>query len=130
MPTSKELTDRFIRAYNARDRMAIRAMLAPVLEYVRPGGARLTTPDEVMAQYERDWAMLRNSSVEVRALLETDESIMAEITAVATTIDGRSLTFEAAIAHRWHEGRLVRYRAYVDPLPPDVLDAISSKHRG
>jgi hypothetical protein len=130
MPTSKELTNRFIRAANARDRMAIRAMLTPVLEYVRPGGPRLTTPDEVMAQYERDWAMLRSSSVEGRALLEADESIMAEVTLVATTIDGRCLTVESVIAHRWHEGRLVRYRAYVDPLPPDVLDAISSKHRG
>src|SRR5262249_22105721 len=130
MPTPKELTDHFIRAYNARARVAIRAMLAPVLGYVRPGGARLTTPDEVMAQYERDWAMLRSSSVEVRAFLENDESIMAEVTLVATTIDGRSLAVESVIAHRWHEGRLVRYRAYVDPLPPDVLDAISSKHRG
>src|SRR5262249_30813399 len=106
MPTSKELTDRFIRAYNARDRMALRAMLAPVLEYVRPGGAILSTPDEVMAQYERDAAMLRSSSVEVRVFLEVDESVMAEIMCVATTIDGRSLSFGAAIAHRWHQGQL------------------------
>ena len=54
MPTPKELTERFIRAYNSRDRVAIRAMLAPVLDDVRPGGTALTTPDEVMAQYERD----------------------------------------------------------------------------
>jgi hypothetical protein len=53
---------------------------------------------------------------------------MVEITAVATTVDGQSLAIQAAIAHRWHEGRLVRHRAYFDPLPPDVSDAISSKH--
>ena len=126
MPTSKELTDRFIRAYNARDKVAIRAMLAPVLEYVRPGGGTLTTPEEVVAQYERDWAMLSSSKVDVPAVLEAEESIMAEIT-IHATARGRSLAVEAAIAHRWHEGRLVRYRLYLDPLPPEVSGSTSAE---
>ena len=58
--------------------------------------------------------MRRSSTVEVRTLLEADESIMAEITAVATTIDGRSLALEGP--------------SHI--LPRDVLDDISSKHGG
>jgi hypothetical protein len=119
MPTPKELSDRFIRAYNERDRVAIRELLPPVLEYVRPGGGKLTTAEEVMAQYERDWAVLSSSSVEVRELLESDDGIMAEIT-IRATMKERSLSVEAVVAHRWRGGRLIRYRAYSDPLPADL----------
>jgi limonene-1,2-epoxide hydrolase len=119
MPTPKELSDRFIRAYNERDRVAIRNLLPPVLEYVRPGGGKLTTAEEVMAQYERDWAALSSSSVEVRELLESDDGIIAEIT-IRATMKERSLDVEAAVAHRWRGGRLIRYRLYSDPLPADV----------
>jgi ketosteroid isomerase-like protein len=116
MPTPKELTDRFMHAYNQRDRAAMRALLPPVLEYVRPGGGKLTTAEEVMAQYERDWAVLSSSSVEVRELVESGDGIIAEIT-LKVTMSGRSLSVEGVIAHRWRGGRLVRYRAYTDPLP-------------
>jgi limonene-1,2-epoxide hydrolase len=119
MPTPKELSDRFIRAYNERDRVAIRELLPPVLEYVRPGGGKLTTAEEVMAQYERDWAVLSSSSVEVRELLESDDGIMAEVT-LRATMKERSLSIEAVVAHRWRGGRLFRYRAYSDPFPADL----------
>ena len=119
MPTPKELTARFIHAYNQRDREALRALLAPVLEYVRPGGAKLTTAEEVMAQYERDWVVLSSSSVEVRELVESGDGIIAEIT-VKGTIGGRSLALEGVIFHRWRDGRLIRYRAYSDPLPAEL----------
>jgi ketosteroid isomerase-like protein len=119
MPTPKELTARFIHAYNQRDREALSALLAPVLEYVRPGGAKLTTAEEVMAQYERDWVVLSSSSVEVRELVESGDGIIAEIT-LKVTMSGRSLALEAVVAHRWRNGRLIRYRAYSDPLPAEL----------
>jgi ketosteroid isomerase-like protein len=119
MPTPKELTARFMHAYNQRDRVALRALLPPVLEYVRPGGGKLTTAEEVMAQYERDWVVLCSSSVEVRELVESGEGIIAEIT-INATMSGRSLAVEGVVAHRWRSGRLVRYRAYTDPLPVDL----------
>jgi hypothetical protein len=93
--------------------VAICALLPPVLEYVRPGGGRLTTAEEVMAQYERHWAALSSSSVEVRELLESDEGIIAEIT-IRATMKERSLSVEAVVAHRWRGGRLIRYRLYSD----------------
>lgn len=119
MPSSKDLTGRFMDAYNERDREALRAMLAPELEYVRPGGGTLRTADEVMAQYERDWAVMSRSSVEVRELFESGDGILAEIT-IRATINGRSIAVEAALAHRWRGGRLIRYRLYSDPLPVEV----------
>jgi ketosteroid isomerase-like protein len=119
MPTPKELSNRLIRAYNERDRVAIRQLLPPVLEYVRPGGGKLTTAEEVMAQYERDWAVLSSSRVEVRELLESDDGIMAEIT-LRVTMKERSLSVEAVVVHRWREGRLIRYRVYADPFPADL----------
>ena len=56
MPTPRELTGR----------EALRALLPPQLEYVRPGGGTLRTADEVIDQYEREWAVLSSSRVEVR----------------------------------------------------------------
>jgi ketosteroid isomerase-like protein len=108
-----------MHAYNERDRVALRALLPPVLEYVRPGGGKLTTAEEVMAQYERDWAVLSSSSVEVRELVESCDAIIAEIT-LKVTMSERSLALEGVLAHRWRDGRLVRYRAYTDPLPGDL----------
>jgi hypothetical protein len=126
MPTPKELSDRFIRAYNERDRVAICALLPPVFEHVRPGGGKLTTAEEVMAQYERDSAVLSRSSVEVRELLESDDGIIAEIT-IRATMKERSLSVEAVVAHRWRGGRLIRYRLSSDPLPADVAADVFSK---
>ena len=119
MPTPKEFTERFIYAYNHRDRAAIHALLSPVLEYVRPGGGKLTTAKEVMAQYERDWAVLSSSSVEVRDLVESGDGIIAEVT-IRATMSGRPLVVEGVVAHRWQGGRLIRYRVYSDPLPADL----------
>ena len=119
MPTPKELTTRYMHANNHRDREALRALLAPVLEFVRPGGGKLTTAEEVMAQYERDWAVLSSSIVEVRELVESSDGTIAEIT-IKATMSGRSFALEAVVAHRWRGGRLVRYRLYSDPFPADL----------
>jgi ketosteroid isomerase-like protein len=119
MPMPKELSDRYIRAYNERDRVAMRALLPPVLEFVRPGGGKLTSAEAVMAQYERDWAVLSSSSVEVRELFESDDGIIAEVT-LRVTMKERSLSVEAVVAHRWRGGRLIRYRVYSDPWPADL----------
>ena len=72
-----------------------------------------------MAQYERDWAVMSSSSVEVRDLVGFDDRIMAEIT-ITATINGRSRAIPAALVHQWRDGRLIRYRLYSDPLPGEV----------
>jgi len=118
-PTALELTLRFIDAHNRRDRAAMRAMLPSTLEYVRPGGGRLRTADEVMEQYEREWALMERSRASIREHLASDSEIRAEIT-IEATINGRSGAVEGAVTQRWSEGKLVRYRLYTDPVPAEV----------
>lgn len=128
MPIPTELSRRFIDAYNRRDRTALRELLAPDLDYVRPRGGRLRTAGEVMDQYERDWAVLEASSVEVRQMNESEDAIFAEITVHGTS--GReSLEWDAAIVHEWRDGLLVRYRLYSDP-PPDAVARVQPRPEG
>jgi ketosteroid isomerase-like protein len=119
MANARELTQRYVDAYNRRDRTAMRELLPATLEFVRPGGGSLRTADEVMAQYERDWAILERSRVAIRDLVESNDAILAEIT-VEGSLGGRSAAVEGVIVHRWRDGKLVRYRYYTDPLPDEV----------
>jgi ketosteroid isomerase-like protein len=128
MASAQELTLRFMDGFNNRDRSTMRALLAERLEYVRPGGGLLRTPDEVMAQYERDWELASVARVEVRDMLESGDSIMAEIT-VHATIGGQSESSEGALAHRWRDGKLVRYRLYADPFLADFAAVRTSAPR-
>ena len=66
-----------------------------------------------------EWAVMSSSRVEVRELFESDDGIIAEVT-IGATINGRSRSVEAAPAHRWVAGRLIRNRLYADPLPAEV----------
>jgi hypothetical protein len=116
MQTPSELSARFIEAYNQRNGERMRAMLAPTLEYVRSGGEVLRTSDQVMAQYERDWSMFTNSRAEIRSYVESSDDFFGEIT-IHATVGDHSVSVEGAVAHRWRDGKLVRYRAYLDPLP-------------
>ncbi len=120
MSTPAELTARFIIAFNGRDRAGLRDLLAPELEYIRPGGAVLTTPDAVLAQYEADWSQMSASRVEPQRVVVAGDDLMAEIT-IHSVIDGRPVALPGAIAHRWRDGRLVRYRLYTDRLS-SVMD--------
>ncbi len=115
MSTPAELTARFIAAFNARDRAMLRALLAPELEFIRPGGAVLTTAGAVLAQYEADWAMMSSSRVEPQQVIVSGDDLLAEIT-IHSVIDGQTVALPGAIAHRWRGGRLVRYRLYTDRL--------------
>lgn len=72
-----------------------------------------------MDQYERDWTVAASSRVELQHLIESDDGIMAEIS-IHATVNGRLLAVDGALAHRWRDGKLVRYRLYSAPLPPQV----------
>jgi ketosteroid isomerase-like protein len=106
----------FIDAYNQRDAEAMRAMLAPDIEYVRPGPEVLNGVDEVMARYAEEWSIFDESRVELRTIVESGSTIAAEITAFIRAGD-RELEMESAIVHEWSDDLMVRYRAYMDPPP-------------
>ena len=80
MPTPQELTGPFLDAFNQRDRLALRALLAPARVHARPAGGALGMAGEVMAQSERDRAVRSGSSVRVRELIESGDAIVAGIT--------------------------------------------------
>ncbi|NVM24024.1 MAG: nuclear transport factor 2 family protein [Desulfobacterales bacterium] len=116
LPTPLAQSQAFIDAYNRRDADALRALLAPDLEYVRPGPVTLTTTDEVMAQYEMDWSRFERSRVDIRSFVEADDTVAAEVT-ISASERGREAVVEAVVIHQWRNGRLIRYRAYFDPFP-------------
>lgn len=116
MQTPLEHSQAFIDAYNRRDADALRSLLAPELEYVRPGPVTLSTANEVMAQYEMDWSMFERSRVDIRSIVEADDTIVVEGT-ISALARGQEMVVEAVVVHQWRNGRLIRYRAYFDPFP-------------
>jgi len=114
--TPLEHSQALINAYNRRDAEALRSLLAPKLEYIRPEAITLTTPDEVMAQYEIDWATFERSRVDIRSYVEDEDTVAAEVTILASR-ERQDMVVEAVVFHQWRNGRLVRYRAYFDPFP-------------
>ncbi len=129
MATPKELTLQYVDAYNRRDHAAMRALLSPVVEFVLPGPATLRTADEVLAWYQQQWAAASRSRVDVRELMESDDGILAEITMTAT-MGEISGSVEGVIAHRWQDGRMVRYRAYLDPMPAPAEAVMKAARAG
>jgi ketosteroid isomerase-like protein len=127
--TPKELTLQYIDAYNRRDDAAMHTLLSPVLEFVLPGPATLRSADEVLAWYHQQWAAASRSRVDVRELMESDDSILAEITMTATMGELRG-SVEGVIAHRWQDGRMVRYRAYLDPMPAPAEAVMKAARAG
>lgn len=129
MATPKELTLQYMDAYNRRDDAAMRALLSPSLAFVIPGPVNLRTADRVLAYYQQQWAAASRSRVDVRELMESDDGILAEITMTAT-MGELSGSVEGVIAHRWQNGRMVRYRAYLDPLPAPAEAVMKAARSG
>jgi ketosteroid isomerase-like protein len=115
-PTPLELSQAYINAYNRGDEEALRSLLAPELEWIRPGPVTLTKPDEVMAKYEELWGRFEHSRIDIRSYVEDEDTIAAEIT-ISVSTKGRDIVMEGVVIHQWRNGQLVRYRIYYDPLP-------------
>ena len=111
-----ELSQAFINAYNQRDADGLRALIADEIEYIRPGGILRESIDHVVAAYEKEWRTA-DVRVAVRRLVSTNTQVAAEIAIVNQS--GDSL-FEGGVFHDWNDGKLVRYRAYFDPLPEQL----------
>ena len=108
----------FVAAVNEHDKSAMKALLAEDLDYVRPGGGRLSRAGDVIRQYERDWASLA-STVEVLRIAQAFDQVFAEV-AIHATVDGKPATIPGVVIHRWQGGRLINYRLYPDPLAQSV----------
>lgn len=108
-----DLSIAYIDAYNRRDEQALRSFLPDELVYVRPGPLTLRTVDEVVDLYRSEWAA-HDSRCEIRSTLEVGDVFAGEVTLVSS-LTGAEV--ECGVFHRWIDGKLVSYRAYVDPRP-------------
>ena len=113
MDDPASLSRALIDAFNRRDAAAIAAMTAPTVDYLRAGGTPITTPAGVQERYEADFRTtpdIHAEMVEVAAQTDTDVAFELVITVAGLTLSG-------AAHHRWIDGKLVRYRAWTEPLP-------------
>lgn len=110
--TPRELSQALLDAYNNRDIAALADLVATEVDYVTMGGVRIETKAEVVAGYEASFAADFVFEL-IRATQEGD--------AVVIEIEGRQRipphdVIQANDYHRWRDGKLVEYRAYVDRL--------------
>lgn len=110
--TPRELSAALIDAYNRRDIEGIAALIADDVSYTRMGGVVVPTKDDVVAGYAATFEADITFEV-VRSTQEGD--------AVVVELEGRQLTpphreIRANDFHRWRNGQLVEYRAFVDVI--------------
>ena len=110
MSEPERLSRALIAAFNARDLDAIESMVASPTDYKRSGADALRTPAEVRERYARDFELTPDIHAElVHVVAATDTEVAFEL--VVTT---SGLTLPGAAHHRWVDGRLARYRSWVD----------------
>lgn len=102
-----------VDAYNRRDAEAIRAMLHPAITYVRPGPRAVPDHDAIVRLYEADWDR-NDATLEIRSTMEDADRVLVELT---ITVPGADQPIEGCAVHRWADGLLAEYRAYLDPFP-------------
>lgn len=110
--TPRQLSLRFLEAYNRRNAEALRALIDPEVHYVRMGGRVADGVDDVVAAYVASW--------DAGFVFELDRST-EEGDAVVIEITGRRQrppheVIKACDYHRWRDGRMIEYRAYVDHM--------------
>lgn len=102
-----------VEAYNRRDGAAIAAMLHPAITYVRPGPRTVPDHDAIVRLYEADWER-NDATLEIRSTLADGDRVLVELT---ITVPGADHPMEGCAVHRWSDGLLLEYRAYLDPFP-------------
>ena len=100
-----------IDAYNRRDADAIAAVLHPDIEYVRPGPRLAAGPDSIIRLYRSDWER-NDATIAVHSSMSDGDRVTVEIEVTSAS----GATFQGAAFHRWDDGLLVGYRAYLDPI--------------
>ena len=112
-----ELTRAFFDAFSRRDLDTMRSMLADRVDYRLPGmDKRMTTPDEVMATYER--IVEANKDAGPQKLL--DFVAGENLVAFTVTAPGEDEPV-AAIIHEWNDdGKLLRYHGFANRRHPQA----------
>lgn len=108
--TPLDLSKAFIDAYNRRDAEGLRRLLDPDIVYIRMGGHRAPDVDDIVSRYVAGWE--EDYVFDLRRATQQGDAVVIEITGRQQIPPHGRL--EAADYHRWRDGRMVEYRAYVD----------------
>ena len=122
MPSTADLSRRYIEAHNSQDLDGLIDLVAADIDFKRPEDPVLTSPAKVRAQYAHDWSTHSQVHVEVRRLMECGSTVVAEIEVDAGPPSHE--WYRGTVIHDWSaDGHLVRYHSYVgDTARPDVTD--------
>ena len=128
MEDVKELARRHDDAFNSQDADARRAIEAPDIEVVIPGGMTLAGHDQVMQVTLAFWEALPDAKLMIDAQLAEDDVVVCEGTLAGTHSGtfrtpqgdipptGNPVTLRYASAKRFAGGRLVSEHLYFDQL--------------
>lgn len=109
------LTRQFFEAVARRDLEAMRSMLADDVDYRMPNLDPMTTPDEVMATYEKVFAAIGDAQITMFDLV-SDGNVVAFTVSLPGGDEPR-----VALIHEWNDdGKLVRYHGFANVRPPGI----------
>lgn len=117
MPTVRDVVLAYLRAIEARDHAAVRALLHPELELVEhpnklnPAGARYDLA-AVMAAAARGAAALASERYDVRAMVCEGDRAAVQTTWTGTLPDGRTMTAAICSVIELRDGRVWRQEQY------------------
>lgn len=110
--TPRQLSTEFLAAYNARDLAVLDALIAEDVDYTMMGGRRAAGKAEVVAAYAASFEA--GFTFELIRATEEGDAIVIEI--IGRQQESPHQVVQANDYHRWRDGKLVEYRAYVDLL--------------
>ncbi len=113
--TPLQLSQLLIERYNARDLAGMVELFADEVEFIRPGPVTVRGIDAARSRYMEDWHTFDESRVDVSRVVLSDVEVAAEIR-MTLRQGAQTTTVAGAVFHLWRHGRLVRYRAYFDPM--------------
>jgi steroid delta-isomerase-like uncharacterized protein len=123
-----ELARRHDEAFNAQDAAGRKAIEAPDVETVMPGGVTLRGHDQVMQVVGAFWEALPDARITVEHQLAAGDVVVSEGTLAGThrgtfrtpngeiPATGRTVTLRYAAVKRFQDDRLVSEHLYFDQL--------------
>lgn len=120
---SVETVRRFYEAFASGDKAALRAILAPDVEWIQcagfPGGGRRTGIDEVFEKvFSGNRTLWRGFRADVQEVLDAGTSAVAlgEYSGIHS-VSGRDMRAVFAHVYDLRDGRIVRFRQITDTAP-------------
>jgi steroid delta-isomerase-like uncharacterized protein len=128
MPDAVEVARQYDEAFNAQDSDGRRAVAAPDMEAVLPGGMTLRGHDQIHEVVEVFWEALPDGKIDAENWFAAGDTVVAEGTLTGThrgtfryssgqvPASGNQVNLRYASVKQIREGKLVSERLYFDQL--------------